>query len=233
MQLSSLPLLIAVVFGFLWFLVSRLHRAGILNSDQRNQIALLIGVILMWGMFIGYQSSVGRFGSEPFYNLMPGYWMPYVPVVVALSMMLSLAPLRDGLRVLVDETPVHWLSGIHILRILALGTLLKASNDLFPQMFAWFVGGPDLLFGASAIIVTLLARSGRLSDRFILYWHLAGALVIVLPVAGLMHLFMAEPLFAELFMFPMVMAPALIVPTLVLLNLLVAWRFYEQGALNQ
>ncbi|MBT3017866.1 MAG: hypothetical protein KME63_19150 [Candidatus Thiodiazotropha sp. (ex Clathrolucina costata)] len=196
-------------------------------------MALLIGVILMWGMFIGYQSSVGRFGSEPFYNLMPGYWMPYVPVVVALSMMLSLAPLRDGLRVLVDETPVHWLSGIHILRILALGTLLKASNDLFPQMFAWFVGGPDLLFGVSAIIVTLLARSGRLSNRFILYWHLAGALAIVLPVAGLMHLFMVEPLFAELFMFPMVMAPALIVPTLVLLNLLVAWRFYEQGALNQ
>lgn len=233
MQLSSLPLLIAVVFGFLWFLVSRLHRAGILNSDQRNQMALLIGVILMWGMFIGYQSSVGRFGSEPFYNLMPGYWMPYVPVVVALSMMLSLAPLRDGLRVLVDETPVHWLSGIHILRILALGTLLKASNDLFPQMFAWFVGGPDLLFGVSAIIVTLLARSGRLSNRFILYWHLAGALAIVLPVAGLMHLFMVEPLFAELFMFPMVMAPALIMPTLVLLNLLVAWRFYEQGALNQ
>ncbi|MBT3055971.1 MAG: hypothetical protein KME69_13975 [Candidatus Thiodiazotropha sp. (ex Codakia orbicularis)] len=196
-------------------------------------MALLIGIILMWGMFIGYQSSVGRFGSEPFCNLMPGYWMPYVPVVVALSMMLSLAPLRDGLRVLVDETPVHWLSGIHILRILALGTLLKASNDLFPQMFAWFVGGPDLLFGISAIIVTLLARSGRLSDRFILYWHLAGALAIVLPVAGLMHFFMAEPLFAELFMFPMVMAPALIVPTLVLLNLLVAWRFYEQGALNQ
>ncbi|MBT3033207.1 MAG: hypothetical protein ABW141_16110 [Candidatus Thiodiazotropha endolucinida] len=196
-------------------------------------MALLIGIILMWGMFIGYQSSVGRFGSEPFYNLMPGYWMPYVPVVVALSMMLSLAPLRDGLRVLVDETPVHWLSGIHILRILALGTLLKASNDLFPQMFAWFVGGPDLLFGISAIIVTLLARSGRLSNRFILYWHLAGALAIVLPVAGLMHFFMAEPLFAELFMFPMVMAPALIVPTLVLLNLLVAWRFYEQGALNQ
>ncbi|MEW8092616.1 MAG: hypothetical protein AB2784_23675 [Candidatus Thiodiazotropha endolucinida] len=233
MQLSGLPLLIAVVFGFLWFLVSRLHRAGILNSNQRNQMALLIGVILMWGMFIGYQSSVGRFSSEPFYNLMPGYWMPYVPVVVAVSMMLLLAPLRDGLRILVDKTPAHWLSGIHILRILALGTLLKASNDLFPQMFAWFVGGPDLLFGVSAIIVTLLARSGRLSDRFILFWHLVGAFAIVLPVAGLMHLFMAEALFAELFMFPMVMAPALIVPTLVLLNLLVAWRFYEQGALNR
>ncbi|MEW8690965.1 MAG: hypothetical protein AB2535_07740 [Candidatus Thiodiazotropha endolucinida] len=196
-------------------------------------MALLIGVILMWGMFIGYQSSVGRFSSEPFYNLMPGYWMPYVPVAVAVSMMLLLAPLRDGLRILVDKTPAHWLSGIHILRILALGTLLKASNDLFPQMFAWFVGGPDLLFGVSAIIVTLLARSGRLSDRFILFWHLVGAFVIVLPVAGLMHLFMAEALFGRLFMFPMVMAPALIVPTLVLLNLLVAWRFYEQGALKQ
>jgi hypothetical protein len=174
---------------------------------------------------------MGRFNEE-FFNLLPGYWLPYVPVVIAVTMMLFLAPLREGLRVLVDETPAYWLSAIHILRILALGTLIKASNALFPQLFAWFVGGPDLLFGISAIFVTLLARSGKLNDRALLFWHLFGAIAIVLPIAGLMHLFMAGPLFATLFMFPMVMAPALVVPTLVMLNMLVAWRLWEKGRMG-
>ncbi|MEW8505810.1 MAG: hypothetical protein AB2598_03850 [Candidatus Thiodiazotropha sp.] len=232
MQLSSLPLLIAVIFGFVWFLVSRLHRRGILTSSQRDQLALLIMTLLAWGLFVGYQSSMGGF-NEGFLNSLPGYWIPYVPVFIATTMVLLLTPLREGLRVLVDETPAYWLSGMHILRILALGTLIKASKELFPQLFAWFVGGPDLLFGLSAILVTLLARAGMATDRFLLFWHLVGAVAIVLPVAGLMHIFMAEPLFAELFMFPMVMAPALVVPTLVMLNLLVAWRLWEKTVVRQ
>ena len=162
--------------------------------------------------------------------MMPGYWLPYIPVVVAVTLVTLIPPLRNGLRILVDETPHHWLTGIHILRILALGTLIKASMGLFPEKFAWFVGGSDLLFGLSAIPVTLLARRGRLHDSFLMLWHLVGALVIVVPIAGLMHVFMLESLFSELFVFPMVLAPALVVPTLVMLNLMVAWRLLEKGA---
>lgn len=228
MQLSSLPLLIAVIFGFLWFNVRRLHRRGVLSAEQRNQLALLIAILLLWGLLIGYLSSEGRFNSESFFAALPGYWLPYVPVIIVLTTMLFLAPLREGLRVFVDETPADWLSAIHILRILALGTLIKASNDLFPQLFAWYVGGPDLLFGLSAILMTLLLHRVKVSDRTLLIWHLLGALAVVLPIAGMMHLFMAEPLFAELFSFPMVMAPALVVPTLVMLNMLVAWRLFAR-----
>ena len=142
--------------------------------------------------------------------------------------MLILKQLREGLRVFVDEMPTHWLSAIHIVRILALGTLIKASNDLFPQLFAAFVGVIDLLFGLSAILVTILLRNGKMSDRMLFIWHLLGVLGVVVPVTGMMHLYMAEPLFAELFRFPMVMAPALVVPTLVMLNMLVAWRLFER-----
>ncbi|MEW8561635.1 MAG: hypothetical protein AB2541_06000 [Candidatus Thiodiazotropha sp.] len=233
MQLSSLPLLIAAIFGFIWFLVSRLHRREILNSVQRNQLALLLGILLFWGLFVGYQSSVGRFNDEAFFNLLPGYWLPYVPVFIAVAMVSVLTPLREGLRLLIDETPAHWLSGIHMLRILALGTLIKASKDQFPQMFAWFVGGPDLLFGLSAVAVTLMVLAGKVKQRVLLVWHSIGVVVIVLPLAGLMHLFMTEPLFAALFQLPMVMAPALVVPTLVMLNMLVAWRLLERGVLDR
>ncbi|MES9969581.1 MAG: hypothetical protein ABW092_06070 [Candidatus Thiodiazotropha sp.] len=229
MQLSSLPLLIAAIFGFLWFLVTGLHRRGALNSVQRNHLALLLGMLLIWGLFIGFQSSMGRLDGDGFLRLMPGYWLPYVPVLIAVTSMLLLAPLREGLRVLVDETPSHWMSGIHIVRLLALGTLIKAANGLFPPGFAWFVGGPDILFGLSALLLTYLTWSGRLHDRVLFFWHLAGAFAILLPIVGLMHIFMAEPLFMELFRFPMIMAPALVVPTLVMLNLLVAWRLWECG----
>jgi hypothetical protein len=200
-----------------------------LSAEQRNQLALLIGILLFWELLIGYLSSEGRFNSVAFFNTLPGYWLPYVPVVIAVSMMSFLLPLREGLRIFVDETPSHWLSAIHILRILALGTLIKASNGLFPQLFASFVGIIDLIFGFSAILMTLLLWSGKMSDPRLLIWHMLGALGILIPMLGTMHLFMTEPLFAELFRFPMVMAPALVVPTLVMLNMLVAWRLIERA----
>ncbi len=228
MQLSTLPILIAVIFGLLWLMTRRLHRSGSLNDSQRNWLAVLLFILLFWAGFVGYQTNMGAFTQEQISSMMPGYWMPYIPVVIAVTLMLLFAPLRDGIRRLVDETPQHWLTGIHMLRILALGTLIKASLGLFPERFAWFVGGPDLLFGLSAIAVTLLARRGRLSDDFLMLWHLVGALVILLPIIGLMHIFMHEALFAELWAFPMVLAPALVVPTLVMLNLMVAWRLFEK-----
>ncbi|MBL3588325.1 MAG: hypothetical protein JMN24_00855 [gamma proteobacterium endosymbiont of Lamellibrachia anaximandri] len=228
MQFSTLPILIVVIFGFLWFLTRRIHRLGGINESQRNWLVVLLLILLIWGGYVGYQSSEGFFATEGFLNLLPGYWLPYVPVVIAITLTLLIAPLRHGLRKLVDETPRHWLTGIHCLRILALGTLIKASMGVFPEKFAWFVGGADLLFGLSAIVVTLLVHRGRLSDGFLLVWHLIGALVIVAPVAGLMHVFMQEALFPKLFVFPMVLAPALVVPTFVMLNLLVTWRLLEK-----
>jgi hypothetical protein len=228
MQFSTLPILIALIFGFLWFLARRLQRQGLLNSPQRNWLGLLISILLIWGMFVGYQSDRGALTTERFLSMMPGYWLPYIPALIAASLAMLIAPLRNGLRTLVDETPQQWLSGIHIVRILAFGTLIKATMGLFPEKFAWFVGGADLLFGLSAIAVTLLARQGRLSDGFLMLWHLIGALVILVPLVGLMHVFMREPLFAELFVFPMVLAPALVVPTLVMLNLMVVWRLLEK-----
>lgn len=228
MQFSTLPILIVAIFVFLWFLSSRVHRLGAINGSQQNWLVALLSILLVWGGFVGYQSSSGAFATEDFLSLLPGYWLPYVPVVLSISLILLVTPLRFGLRRLVDATPHHWLTGIHCLRILALGTLIKASMGLFPEKFAWFVGGVDLLFGLSAIAVTLLVHRGRLTDGFLLVWHLIGALVIVVPVAGLMHVFMQEALFSKLFVFPMVLAPALVVPSFVMLNLLVAWRLLEK-----
>ncbi len=131
------------------------------------------------------------------------------------------------MRILVDKTPSHWLTGLQIVRILALGALLKAAQDQFPVLFAWTVGVPDLMFGISAIVVTWLARQGRLKDRFLHTLAFARRAGHPGADAGFMPLFTRESLFVKLFAFPMVFALAVVVPTLVMLNMLVTWRLWE------
>ncbi|HFD87785.1 MAG TPA: hypothetical protein ENJ35_08945, partial [Gammaproteobacteria bacterium] len=125
-----------------------------MNTVQRNWLAGLVVILLFWGVASGYLSSSGVYTSPDFLALAPGYWLPFVPVVIAITLTMLVQPLRQGLRVLVDDTPVSWLTGIHQLRIMALGSIIKASGGLFPAKFAWYVGIPDLIFGLSAVVLT-------------------------------------------------------------------------------
>jgi len=229
MHFSSIPFLIFIIFGFLLFLIERLRRADRLNKSQYAWLVGLVVVLLTWGTTSGYWSSRGVYISPDFLGLAPGYWLPFVPVVITLTLVMLAPTLRQGLRVLVDNTPVRWLTGIHQLRILALGSIIKASSGLFPARFAWYVGIPDLLFGLSAIWLTVFVhRRHQISGRSFLLWNLAGAMAILVPAFGFMHIYMQEPLFTELFVFPMALAPTFIVPVFVMLNLLVVWRLWEK-----
>jgi len=229
MHFTNIPFLILIIFGFLLFLIERLRRAERLSKSQYTWLLGLIVVLLVWGAASGYWSSRGVYVTSEFLALAPGYWLPFVPVVITVVLVMIVPTLRQGLRILVDDTPVRWLSGIHQLRILALGSIVKASNGLFPAKFAWYVGIPDLLFGLSAVLLTgfVLGRH-QISDRKLILWHVAGAIVILAPAFGFMHIYMHEPLFTELFVFPMALAPTFIVPVFVMLNLLVVWRLSEK-----
>jgi len=228
MQSSSLPLLTVIVFGFLVLLIVRAYRRGVLERRQRDLLVILLAVLGTWGGLSGFFSVSGIYRSEGFLLLAPGYWLPFVPVIITMLFVLLVRPLRDGLRVLIDETPRYWLTGVHVIRILAIGSLVKASNGLFPETFAWYVGIPDLLFGLSALPVTVLAWRGRIASLSLAFWHVAGAAVIIVPSVGFMHVYMQDPLFDRLFEFPMALAPTLVVPMLVMLNLLAAWRLLEK-----
>ena len=229
MHFSSIPFLIVIIFGFLLFLIERLRRADRLNKSQHAWLVGLIVVMLAWGAASGYWSSRGVYVSPEFLALAPGYWLPFVPVIITLSLVMLSLRLRQGLRILVDSTPVRWLTGMHQLRILALGSIIKASSGLFPAKFAWYVGIPDLLFGLSAIWLTVVVLRRRgITDKSLLLWNLVGAMAILVPAFGFMHIYMQEPLFTELFVFPMALAPTFIVPVFVMLNLLVVWRLWEK-----
>ncbi len=230
MQWSTVPFLAAVVPGFLLVLARRLHRQGRLGVAEGRWIAALAGLLVGWGGLSGLLAGAGVYGRPTFRALMPEYWLPFVPVAMVVALVSLVRPLRKGLAMLAEETPAQWLTGIHQLRVLALGSILKAAQGTFPRGFAWYVGIPDLLFGISAILLTLaILRGWRPGRRWLACWHLTGAMVILVPATALMQVFRREPLFDALWAFPMVLAPTLVVPSLVMLNLLVVWRALAPG----
>ncbi|HHJ20729.1 MAG TPA: hypothetical protein ENJ84_13045 [Gammaproteobacteria bacterium] len=229
MHFTSIPFLVLIIIGFLVVSIERLRRKERLNKLQYAWLNGVVLVLAAWGASSGYWSIRGVYVSPEFLNLAPGYWLPFVPVFIVVILIMIAPALRQGLRILVDNTPARWFIGIHQLRILALGSIIKASNDLFPTKFSWYVGIPDLLFGISAIWLTAFVLDHRrISDRDLMLWHVTGAVVILVPAFGLMHVYMKDPLFTELFVFPMALAPTFIVPVFVMLNLLVVWRLSEK-----
>ena len=233
MTFSSIPIQIGVIFGCVWFVTRRLHERGVMSSPQRDWMAILLVILLLWSVIIGHLSSNGMPALERLMDMLPGYWLPYLPIALTLVLAWINRPLREGLRSLAEHTPAHWLSAIQMVRIFALGALFKAALDQYPLLLAWILGLPDLLFGLSAILVTWQARQGRLSRAFLMRWHLLGALLILLPLLVFMPLFMHDDLFERWFEFPMIFVPSLLLPTLVMLNLLVVWRLWETGGSRQ
>jgi hypothetical protein len=122
------------------------------------------------------------------------------------------------------------------LRILAVGTLIKAWQGEFSMSFAIWVGIPDLLFGLSAVIMLYLALKNLFSTMALMQWNLLGVLVILpgAPIVGQMglpgvfHRIDETPSMITLLEFPMVLAPSLVVPLFVMMNLFVAIRLIER-----
>jgi hypothetical protein len=194
-------------------------------------VYLLLIVLFGWGIASSTLAVTGVYLSPSFLSLLPGLWLPFIPFILAIGGALTFPGLRSALSTVVDYTPRHWMILLNCLRILAIGTIIKATRGEFPAYFAFLVGIPDMIFGLSALIVGLKERRRRLSHRFLIIWNLIGV-AVVLPAApiiqmglpGPLQIFTSEPTAERALDFPMVLAPSLIVPMFVLLNILVAWR---------
>ena len=236
-NLSTTPLLFVAILALIALAVRRVRVQGYLNLRGARAIYALLTLLFAWGVATSMLAIGGVYASPSFFSLLPGLWLPLIPFLMAIGATLIFPVLREALRCVVDNTPKSWSIFPHGLRILAIGTIIKAVAGQFPAYFAFLVGAPDLLFGGSALILGWQASVRHLSQRFLIAWNLIGVAVI-LPAAPLIQLglpgpiqiFTSEPTAEKLFDFPMVLAPSIIVPTLVLLNLVTAWRLIETGS---
>ncbi|WP_221248801.1 hypothetical protein [Desulfuromonas versatilis] len=78
------------------------------------------------------------------------------------------------------------------------------------------------MYGLSALLVGRLLLRKVIRHRALRFWSLIGPAIIILPTFGFTNYWMNEPGFTFIFEFPMVLAPSIVVPLLLFLNLLLA-----------
>ena len=163
----------------------------------------------------------------------PLLWQAFVPFVLWNIAFTFSGTLRNGLRGIATSTPGHWLVFIQALRIGALGGIMKGVRGEVTSEFVFWIGIPDFLFGLSALVVGWLLLRKAVGPRFLIAWNLVGFALIFLPTFVPMNYWMNEPGFSFIFEFPMILAPSIVVSTLISLNLLHAWGVFVTGKKNR
>ncbi|WP_029921942.1 hypothetical protein [Nevskia soli] len=205
-------------------------------GPKRAMLAAIVLVVplVVWGFFSARFALTGVYASPEFLTFMPGLWLPAVPIVIATTLLLLIPAVRSGIHEIALNTPAHWQVAIQALRICAIGTLLLSLREGFPLHVELAIGVTDITFGLSAVLIYKAVKSGRISNDALMFWHMAGFLIIIVPgelaiqsgLPGPAQVFSHLPSSESMLTFPMVLAPSLVVPNFLLLNLLGVYSAY-------
>ena len=104
--------------------------------------------------------------------------------------------------------------------------IMKGIRGEVTSGYVFWIGIPDFVFGVSALVVGWLLLRKAVGPRFLIGWNLVGFALIILPTFIPMNYWMNEPGFIFIFEFPMILAPSIVVPIFISLNLLHAWGIF-------
>lgn len=238
MKLSMLPIIFLIQLLAIDFAARRANRLNLIDRSQKT----LINIGLIWQMVWAVASSIMAFGGvfqhPRFLDAWPSFWVTFIAVILVMVPWFFSTRIKNALRSLIDSVPLHWIVGFQGLRILAAGGVLKALNGEFSRYFAFYVGVPDLIFGISAIVMAGLVYHNAVGYGSVIVWNLIGAAIIVpiglvllqMGLPGAWHIFTDSPTIATIFEFPMALAPTVVVPIFVMMNLVTALRLTERRA---
>ncbi len=218
---SVVPIFVTVVFVFCIVITRRARSSESIGAAEARSVYALLVAILAWTLIA---VVLGIRGTHV--ELMPKVpllWQALVAIALWSTAFTLSGTLRRGLRGIATSTPGHWLVFIQALRIGALGGIVKGIRGEVTSGFVFWIGIPDFLFGVSALVVGWFLLRKAVGPRFLVAWNLVGFSLIVLPTFVPMNYWMNEPGFTFIFEFPMVLAPSIVVSTLISLNLLHAW----------
>jgi len=224
MKLSILPVFVAFVFIFCIAITRRARSNESIKAAEARSVYALLLSFFAWTLVA---VVLGIKGTH--FELMarvPLLWQPFVPVVLLSTAFTFSGMLRSGLRGIATSTPGYWLVFMQALRIGALGGIMKGIRGEITSGFVFWIGIPDFLFGVSALVVGWLLLRKAVGPRFLIAWNLVGFALIILPTFVPMNYWMNEPGFTFIFEFPMILAPSIVIPTLISLNLLHAWGIF-------
>lgn len=204
--------LAAAHLGFWGWGAALAYGAGAIGVAEGVALAVWLALIGLWLVVVARMSRSGWL-SGPGLALQPWLWLPMPPVMISVIAILFLPVLRDGWMAALSHLPAPAIPGLNALRILALGTVMKATRGLLPRRIGYGVGIPDTLFGVWSLAVAL--GGGFAEPRVAVVWHLTGAMILFMMIPMIWTSLRPPRLDAvgrgdgrAILAFPLVLAPA-------------------------
>ena len=224
MKLSILPIFVAFVLVFCLAITCRARSNESIKVAEVRSVYLLLLTLFAWTLIVVVMGIKGK--HVELMAHVPLLWQSFVPVVLLTTAFTFSSTLRSGLLGIATSTPQHWLAFVQALRIGALGGIMKGIRGEVESSFVFWIGIPDFLFGVSALVVGWLLLRKAVGPRFLIAWNLVGFALIIVPTFVPMNYWMNEPGFTFIFEFPIVLAPSIVIPIFISLNLLHAWGIF-------
>ena len=158
-----------------------------------------------------------------------------VAVVTFAIMLFGAVPAaRQGVAYAAAAASDRELASIHILRLLAIGTIIKYSSASAAALLGLGVLAGFPFCSASAIAVALWAGQGILSREFLIGWHTItlvffAGISMFLSMPSPLRLYHAVPDASIVFRFPMILAPNFTVPLFMLAHVFALVKLIERG----
>jgi len=211
------PLIIWLGLGELAWIGYWLLNFGDTTPGYRATAVVWLVVMLAWMALVIYLGNRGVFLKYTrWLSNLAGFFL-----VLALPAVLfgAIDVAREGLVLAASHTSNLQLASFHVLRLLAIGTVIKYIQGQLPLHFVIFGSVPDLMFATSAVVVTILEATTPWGQDFLIVWHIVGFFVFFGPgismffsVPSLFRIYHDEPDTSLVFQFPMLLAPNFTVP---------------------
>ena len=211
----------------LFWIGSAMSLAPVVGSIERRLIPVVVwlAVLAGWGVVSAWLAVSGRYATKKFLSLLPGLWLPGIPVTLTVVLLAASPALREVLLAIAIHTPTKYFVLLQCLRALAIGSVIKAAKGEIPPQIGYGVGIPETLFGLSALALVFSGDAAALSPSFLMVWNGVGALILLsmlfvlqLTLPGPLQLFKNSPDGRALFEFPLVMAPSLLATLFLIAN---------------
>jgi hypothetical protein len=236
MTFSTLPFLYLIQTVTILRATKKTHTSGLISAEQKNQITFLFIMLTLWGGIFTYLGMTGFYKNEAFLSSLPGLWITQIAILIVMVPWMASKTLRQGINAVIDHTPLHFIMAFEGLRVLALGGILKGYMGEFSRFFSLYIGIPDFLYGILTLTAAVLIYKGIWKEKSAIVVNLIGFIIIVpfgmlfinVGLPGAMHMIEESPSLVTIFELPMALAPTLVVPIFVTVNLFVAFRLIKR-----
>jgi len=198
---------------------------GPANAVFRATVATTAALLFAWMSFVGVAGNRGFFLAHT--RQLSNHVGLSICLGIAVVPFLVVPAAREGVIAAVGNVSDAQFAVIHILRLLAIGTVIKYLHGELPRSFLILGSLPDLAFGLSAVVVTALLVSGPLDVTWLAVWHALGCaaflgagVAMYFSVPSMFQLFDSKPDTSIVFKFPMLLAPNFTVPLFMVAHVL-------------